>query len=462
MRGAGARLTAVLATLLALVLGAAVAQPQLVVNGVNVPGATTALVADVTYAPAVDFARAMGADVVVDAAAGRVTLTLGAAIVQLALVSEPARVTAPTPAIVRDGLPRPGPAALWSGAEAFLPVKATGEAFGGRVAFLPESASVAVVLPRPRLSMRLEGFGASERLVFALDAPGRVVTFHHVESGVLELRFERADLLTTTALEGRGFVRAAIEPVRGSSEARVQLAPGVEPRVWSVPAGRGMEVVVAFGTGATAPDPIATVARTRWVLDAGHVVAQGANSLPADVEGELTRGFVDLLAVELTLAGIEADRTRTGPAPVPLVDRTAMGVGADAMVTVHLGDLPRRQIRLYVLDEAGAVDALDRAIRWNAESAVDRATTDALRRTVLLRLVPDLAVARTWGAELTRILSSTGWSVEGPVGAPLAVLAGAAGRGIFLEMSPDDLRDPAAVAEVARALVSAWGALGGR
>jgi N-acetylmuramoyl-L-alanine amidase len=223
-----------------------------------------------------------------------------------------------------------------------------------------------------------------------------------------------------------------------------------------------MEVVVAFGTGAAAPDPIATVARTRWVLDAGHAIGQGATSLPADVEGELTRSFVDLLAVELTLAGIESERTRTGPAPVTLVDRTAMGVGADAMVTVHLGDLPRRQIRLYVLDDAGAVDALDRAIRWNAESAVNRSTTDALRRTVLLRLVPDLAVARAWGAELQRTLSAAGWSVEGPVGAPLAVLAGAAGRGIFLEMSPDDLRDPAAVAEVARALVGAWAALGGR
>jgi hypothetical protein len=222
-----------------------------------------------------------------------------------------------------------------------------------------------------------------------------------------------------------------------------------------------MEVVVAFGTGAAAPDPIATVARTRWVLDAGHAIGRAPRRCRPTSRAN-SRGFVDLLAVELTLAGIESERTRTGPAPVTLVDRTAMGVGADAMVSVHLGDLPRRQVRLYVLDDAGAVDALDRAIRWNAESAVNRSTTDALRRTVLLRLVPDLAVARAWGAELQRTLSAAGWSVEGPVGAPLAVLAGAAGRGIFLEMSSDDLRDPAAVAEVARALVGAWAALGGR
>ncbi len=443
-------------------IAAAAAQPQLLVNGVDVPGATTALVSDVTYAPAADFARALGADVDVDLAGGRVTLTLGAAIVQLALVTETGRVEVPRPAVVRDGRARPGPAALWTGGEAFLPVKAVGEALGGRVAFLTESASVAVVLPRPGLSMRLEGFGVSERLVFALDAPGRYVTFHHPETGVLELRFERADPLVTPALEGRSFVRAAVERVRGSSEARVQLAPGVEPRVWSVPAGVGMEVVVAFGASGAGQEPIATVSRTRWVLDAGHVSEGGAGALPADVEGELTRAFVDLLAVELAQAGIDVERTRTGPAPVPLGDRTAMGVGADAMVTIHLGDLPRRQARLYVLDDTDAAETLDRAIRWNAESALDRADTDALRRSVLLRLVTDLAVGRDWGAEFTRSLGAAGWTVEGPVGAPLAVLAGAAGRGLFVEMSADDLRDPSAVGEFARALVSAWSALGGR
>lgn len=450
---------------LVVVLGlltVATAQPPLVVNGVNVPGATTTLVADVTYAPAADFARAMGADVDVDLGGGRVTLTLGAAIVQIALVTDPERVEVPRPAVVRDGRARPGPAALWSGSEAFLPVKAAGEALGGRVAFLTESATVAVVLPRPSLSMRLEGFGASERLVFSLDAPGRYITFHHPETGVLELRFERADPLVTPALEGRSFVRAAVERVRGSAEARVQLAPGVDPRVWSVPAGVGMEVVVAFSAGGAAEEPIATISRTRWVLDAGHVSIEGAGALPADVEAELTRAFVDLLAVELSRAGIDVERTRTGPAPVPLVDRTAMGVGADAMVTVHLGDLPRRQARLYVLDDADAADTLDRAIRWNAESALDRPGTDALRRSILLRLVTDLTVGRDWGVELTRALSMAGWTVEGPVGAPLAVLAGAAGRGLFLEMSADDLRDPSAVGELARGLVSAWSALGGR
>jgi len=434
------------------------AQPTLLVNGVTVPGVTSTLVAGVAYAPASDFARALGADAVVDAGTGRVTLTLGAAIVQLALVGGPAAAESVSPAVVRDSQARPGPAAVWSGSEAFVPVKATGEALGGRVAFLPESGTVAVVLPRPRLTMRVEGFGASERLVFALDAPARIVSFEHPGTGVLELRFERSDPVAATALDGTRFVRATLEAVRGTAEARIQLAPGAAPRVWSVPAGAGMEVVVAFGAEAS-PTPTVATAGTRWVLDAGHAVAE---ALPASAEGELTRAFVDQLAVALAGTALEVERTRPGPAPVPLAERAALGVGADGFVSVHLGSLPRGRVRVYVLDDADAIEALDRAVRWNAETAVVRPETDGVRRAVLMRLLPDLEVGRAWAEALAGRLAGAGWSVDAPVGAPIAVLAGAAGRGLLLELSSDDLRDPAAAATLARALVDAWAALGRR
>lgn len=453
----------VAALIAALVAASAGSQPQLLVNGVDVPGATTTLVAGVAYAPAADFAHALGGDAVVDVAGGRVTLTLGAAIVQLALVRDPAQAGVPAPALLRDGRPRDGPAAVWTGAEAFVPVKATGEALGGRVAFLPESGAVAVVLPRPRLSWRVEGGHGDERLVFALDAPTRVVNYHRADIGVLELRFERTDVAAVTAAEGRGFVRASVETTRGTAEARVQLAPGVEPRVWSVPDAQGMQVVVSFAApGQTATPSPTAVRAARWVLDAGHVAGDGAAALASDVEGELTRAFVDQLAADLGRASVTAERTRSGPAPVPLADRAAAGVGADAFVSVHLGDLPRRQARLYVLDDAASLDALDRAIRWNAEVALASAATDAVRRQVLLRFVPDLAFGRAWADEVARRLAADGWSVGTPVGAPIAVLAGAAGRGLLLELSADDLRDPGAAAQVAAALLAAWAVVGGR
>jgi N-acetylmuramoyl-L-alanine amidase len=436
----------------------AFAQPNLVVNGVAVPGATTALVTDLTYAPAGDFARALGADAVVDAGSGRVTLTLGAAIVQLALVADGGSASRVSPAIVRDGQVRPGPAAVWNGSEAFVPVKAVGEAFGGRVAFLTETGTVAVVLPRPRMTMRLEGRGATERLIFAFDAPARVVSYQHPGTAVLELRFERADPVSSISLEGEGFVRAALEAVRGTAEVRVQLAPGVTPQVWSVPAGAGMEVVVAFGADPT-PTPTVALRGTRWVLDAGHVSGDG---LSASVEGELTRTFVDQLAAVLVRSDLVVERTRSGPAPVPLAERASAGVGADGFVSVHLGDLPRGRVRIYVLDDARGLDTLDRAVRWNAEEAASRPGTDGVRRAVLLRLLPNLDVGRSWAEALAGRLAAAGWSVDAPTGAPLAVLTGAAGRGLLIEMSAEDLRDPSAATALARALLDAWAALGGR
>lgn len=442
-------------------IASAVAQQSLVVNGVTVPGSTSSLVAGIAYAPATDFARALGAETVVDAGAGRVTLTLGAAIVQLAIVAEGAAAERVQPAVVRDGLARPGPAAVWSGSEVFVPVKAVGEAFGGRVAFLMESATVAVVLPRPRMAMRVEGDGPEERLVFTLDAPARLVTFEHQGTGVLELRFERADPLAIAALEGRGFVWATLEAVRGTAQARVQLAPGVTPQVWTLPAGAGMEVVVAFGARPS-PTPTVAMGGTRWVVDAGHVIAAGAASLPATAEGDLTRAFADLLAAGLAGTGIQVDRTRPGPAPVPLTERSALGVGADGFVSIHLGDLARGRARIYLLDDAGSSESLDRAVRWNAETALARPDTDGVRRAVLLRLMPDLDVGRAWAQALAGRLTAAGWSVDTPTGAPLAVLAGAAGRGLLLELSSDDLRDPAAAATLARALVEAWAAFHGR
>jgi N-acetylmuramoyl-L-alanine amidase len=402
---------ALLAAGLALV-AVAFAQPSLVVNGVGVPGATTALVTDLTYAPAGDFARALGADAVVDAGSGRVTLTLGAAIVQLALVADGGSASRVTPAIVRDGQVRPGPAAVWNGSEAFVPVKAVGEAFGGRVAFLTDTGTVAVVLPRPRMTMRLEGRGATERLVFAFDAPARVVSYQHPGTAVLELRFERADPVAPISLEGDGFVRAALEAVRGTAEARVQLTPGVTPRVWSVPAGAGMEVVVAFGADPT-PTPTVALRGTRWVLDAGHVAGDG---LAASVEGDLTRTFVDQLASLLVRSDIVVERTRPGVAPVPLAERAAAGVGADGFVSVHLGDLPRGRARIYVLDDARGLDALDRAVRWNAEEAASRPGTDGIRRAVLLRLIPSLDIGRSWAEALAGRLAAAGWwSTRPPV-----------------------------------------------
>jgi N-acetylmuramoyl-L-alanine amidase len=441
---------------LVLVLGltaAAWAQPRLAVNGVDVPGATTTLVPGVAYAPAAELAGALGADLAIDLAAGRVTLVLGAAVVLVDLVGDAGRAAALDPALTRDGVVRAGPAAVHDGVEAYVPVKAVGEAFGGRVAFLAESDTVAVVLPRPTLTARLEGRGSGERLVFRLDAPARIVRFESPSTDVLELRFERTDV-DPIAFDGGAFVRASVAQVRGSAEVRVQLEPGSTARVLTVPSGSGAEVIVAFGA-APSPTAIAASSGRRLVLDAGHDATDVGFTATGAAEAELTRAFVDAVAESLMGTGIEVERTRPAAAAVTLRDRSSAGIGADAFVSIHAAPLPAGRGRVYVLDDASGSRALETAMRANAETALARPETDALRRALLLRLVPDLEDGRRLAASLSASLAGAGVVFDPVEGAPLTVLRGAAGRGVLLELSPEDLHDPGLPLALAAALTTA-------
>jgi N-acetylmuramoyl-L-alanine amidase len=445
-----------LALAVALAAGVATAQTLLAVNGVSVPGATTALVPGVTYAPAVDLAAALGADVVTDAGAGRATFVLGAAVVQVDLVADAATASAADPALTRDGADRPGPAGVHDGIEAFVPVKGVVEAFGGRVAFVAESDTVVAVVPRPDLAVRLEGRGAAQRLVFRASGPTRVAHVLHEATGVLEVRFERTDGRAVT-LDGDAFVRANVESVRGGVEARVQLAPERTARVLTLPDGDATVVVVAFGA---APSPATIVAAqgARLVLDAGHGGGDGGLAFGTDREADLTRAFVDAVAEALVGSGIEVVRTRPSAVPVALDDRAATGAGADAFVSIHAGPLPLGEARAYVLDDASDASTLDMAVRRNAEVALQSPETDALRRALLVRLVPDLDAGRRLAEAVRRGLADVGILLGAPQGAPLAVLAGAGGRGVLLEFSPEDLRDPSLPLTVAAALAEALAA----
>lgn len=458
MSGAGgACLRLVMALAASAVLALVQAQPALAVNGVDVPGATTSLVPGVAYAPAAAFAGALGAELAIDLASGRVTLTLGAAVVLIDLVGDAGRATALEPALNRDGEVRPGPAAVHDGVEAYLPVKAVGEALGGRVAFLTETDTVAVVLPRPRLDVRVEGSGRGERLVFALDRPGRVVRFEHPSTNVLELRFERADT-DPIAFDGDAFVRVSVAAVRGSAEVRIQLEPGAAVRVVTLPDGAGAQVVVAFGTAPT-PTVVAASRGARLVLDAGHDGSDVGAVAGGEPEDQLTRAFVDAVAEALGGTGVVVERTRPAGAATSLLDRSRAGMGADAFVSIHAAPLPPGRARIYVLDDADGALAYDAAVRANAETALASPETDALRRSLLLSLVPDLDVGRRMAAALTASLASAGVLLDPVQGAPLTVLAGAAGRGVLLEFSPEDLRDPALPLAVASALTAAVASL---
>jgi hypothetical protein len=430
-----------------LLLGSAAAQLNLLVNGIAVDGATTALVTDITYVPAEGLAAAIGAELRLDRSRSRILLTLGATIVQGDLVENPTAAATSTFAWSRDGEVRPGTAALLRPEGIYLPVKAVGEAFGGRVTFLGESSSVVLVLPRPTLALFVEGGGAEERLRVLLSAPTSVSSQFDPASRVLEVRFDRTDVPVRTLppLSGDGFRAIELIPSRGQVSLRVELPEGRVPQIVALPAGAGMHWLLALVDPGEAPPSV----RAHWVLDADH-------KLERDAAGEATRAFVDRLAEVLAAADLEVERTRPGPAPVSLADRSAMGIGVDGFVSVYAADLPAGHVRVYALGEATGMETLARAIRFNAVTALPEADTDSLRRSLLLRLVPDLARGETWAEGIAASLTRAGWSVEGPWVAPLAVLAGAAGRGVVLEISYADLPEVAVVEQIARALLLAW------
>lgn len=427
---------------------------QLVVNGVSVPGLTTTLVTDVAYIPASVVATVLGADVFVESGVGRVTFNLGAAIVQFVLVDDVLEAPTTIPAVARDGVVREGPAAVWDGQQAFVPVRALAEAFGGRVAPIPELRQIALLLPRPNLSARLERDGSSVRLHFTLDSPGSFSSSWRPQSRELEIAFPRARPATFDAPPTGAFLSVSVATAAAIASVRIQLAVGVEPRVWSVPKDDGIEVVVSLvpSLGGAA----GVTLTERWVIDAGAplVAAVGANLL-TQPEGR-TRAFADALWEAMQRLGVDVERTRLGPSPVPLADRSALGVGAAAFVSIYEADLPRRQVRVSALGDADSLLSLERAIRVNAEAALGAEETDALRRSLLLRLVPDLAFGRAWAEALAGPLSQAGWVVVGPQVAPLAPLVGAAGRGLMLEVSADDLADPTWAAFLANALLESW------
>src|SRR5690606_6684135 len=169
LRGAG---PALLLVALLTALQAALAQPALVVNGREVAGNTTALVSGASYAPAAPLAAALGATAAVDLGRGLVVLDAGGRLLQLLVAPSPQEASALPGALRLDGVAVPGPAAVVSGSEVYLPVKQVAEALGASVTYLEEQGTVVVVQPRARLT-GMRRLTNPERIELDLSAPVR-------------------------------------------------------------------------------------------------------------------------------------------------------------------------------------------------------------------------------------------------------------------------------------------------
>lgn len=440
--------------LLALLAGLAGAQPELTVQGVPVPGVAN-LRPGTSYAPAAAYAAALGAEMRGDAGGGLVTLTLGGRIVQLEVDDGDAvRETAPTRV---DGAVRPGLPAVLSGGLLYLPVKVTAEALGASVAYLPEPGRVVVVLPRATLTRAAFERGAEvERLRIELDAPAPVAFLHDDALGVAQLRLERTDAARAQQFFGDVATRVTLVPGPDGVDVRATFPPGTLVRRYVLPAeGGGATVALEFRPGEAAPEE---ARRARVVLDAGHGGGDPGRRFGSGLEKDLTLALALRLAEELRGAGFDVDLTRAADTGLPLDARARLGGGADLFVSLHAADLPPGRYRLYYLAEADDAETLELAVRRNAESALAATATDALRRRLLLDLVPDLELGRRYAENLVgELFDLGGYQAEEPRGAPLAVLEGAAGRGLLFEFSPADLADERLAQALAATLTSVLG-----
>lgn len=440
-----------LALLLAVLLPAfqaALAQPTLIVNGREVPGNTTGIVAGSSYAPAAPLASALGATAAVDLGRGLVVLDAGGRFLQVLVAPTPELAQTMQGAMRLDGTVVEGPGAVLSGGEVYLPVKQVSEALGGSVTFIEGQNTVVVVQPRARLTA-MRRLTNPERIELQVSAPVRYSTYFNAPVQALQLHFERTDIeVRLPPLEGDRFIVATAAAAGGGADVRVQLVDGASYEVYQVPEGRGFRLVIALG--AAGENPLA--AGVRIVIDAGHggqdtglVTAQGS-------ESSLALAAAQRLAAALRQRGFEVTLTRDGDFTVPIDTRSAAGIGADVYLSLHAADLPAGTFNAYYLGEAADVESLEMAIRRNAAGAAAR-ETDRLRRELLLGLIPDLDVGRQSAEGIAAGLFTLGDYRAGEVApAPLQVLGGAAGRGVLVEFSPADLASEQLPLHLAQAL----------
>jgi N-acetylmuramoyl-L-alanine amidase len=436
----------------ALLASGVAAQTTLRVDGRDLGEARTDLLPGAAYAPIDAIAEGLGARLAAPVGGASAALTLAGHVVVVDVV-EQGQDPAVAGAIRRDGVALADLAAIRGDDAVWAPVAPLVRAFGADVAYLPDEGAVVVVTPRPEVDgIELALTGEVETLRLRLSAPTAVLRFDDPALGRSEFVLRRARVAVASSRSGEWMRRVDVIPEADGVRIRVD-APGATLEAIALPDGVGTDLRIRARPREDGAGPVAREAPPRLVLDPGF----------AAVPSEARAGVLALaqrVAAALRQAGLEVRLTRDDAAPVSVERRLEAAAGADLFVALQLGALAPGEVRLWVLGEADDQAALDLAIRRNAADALRGAggaeeATDALRREVLLGLVPDLAVGRRAADALASALFQLGGFRAGSVGeAPLAVLAPAAGRGLLIEVAPDDLEGDALVDVLAAALAS--------
>ena len=440
-----------------LILSTAHAQLELTVNGVNVPGITTSLVPGSSYSPAEAFADAIGADYYFDYAASVASFEYGAHILSVRVFDSPGTAARETNALSVDTQARASQGGVIVDGVIYVPVKPLVQALGGSIDYLEYTNTVVAVLPRAALtSAVVSNEGTYDRLTLTINNGVPFDSFYNETLRTLQLRFDRTDLQTdTSALSGRFFSNARVSGALGYVDVRLTLQDGYTYEVFTSPKARGYDLVVDIIPTSSNATLTNSFTRSRSVIiDPGHGGSDTGltfDGYPA--ESTLTLEFATQLVDALQTRGISASLTRTSNTQLSVSERSQLGTGAGLFISVHAGDLSSGEYNLFYLGEAFSSAELDMAIRINAETATQSPDTNALRRELLLGLVPDVSLGQQYARQLSdELLQTGGYQQNTSDAAPLSVLLGAAGRGLLIEFSPQDLSSDSLVENLADAI----------
>lgn len=435
-----------------LVAAVATAQTSLRVDGRSLGEARTDLVPGSAYAPLDRLASGLGARLAAPVGGDSAALTLGGHVVVIDVVEQGTSAAVPG-AVRRDGASYGDLAAIRGDDAVWGPVALIARALGAHVGFLQAESTVVVVTPRANVTASgLTSSGEVETLRVGLDAPVSWTRFDDPALGRTELLLRRASAATARTFRGEQMERVDLIPAEGGVRIRID-APDTVIDVIALADGDATDLRIRATPSAEPSDTAVRSAEGPLV-----VLDPAQENAAPEVRASLLT-LAEAVADGLRESGAEVALTRDGLSPVTQERRLQVAAGADLFVAMRLADLPPGEVRLWVLGEASGIEALDMAIRRNAAAALSDAggdPTDELRREILLGLVPDTEVGRRAGRALASALFQIGGYRAGGVGeAPLAVLGAAAGRGVLIEIGPDDLASPDFPAALAAALGSA-------
>ncbi len=422
-------------------------QQALVINGQDVSGLSTNLIEGVSYIPAASLASAVGASFGYDAQSQVVTFDYASRFVSLKVYNTPSEAALETQALSIDGQPYAGTGGIFVSGMVYVPVKPMIAALGGSLYFSEELQKVIVTFPRAVLrSAYVQPSLEYDRLVFDFSGRTPYQLFLSPALNTLQVRFTHLEPISPQAFAGSRFSQAILNMSEGFADLIIQLQPEIMVESYTTATSDGFSLVIDLF-----PRPLETNTST-IIVDPGHGGQDTGILANTVTEADLVLRVAQTLEGLLNQQGIVSQLTRESNITLSIDKRAEQGIGASLFLSLHMASVLPGQMNIYYLSEAQDQNNLNMAIQRNAQQALSGETTDSLRRRLLLRYIPDIARGEAYAKAIADSLRQyPGYTVNQMVGLPLKVLEGAAGRGVLIELSAEDLVNP----QLAEFLVSA-------